>query len=239
MTPRPSIWTSTLLGPSFEPSDVDVLLAAAKKDRVDEFTQVVSEAGCVPRVLDVDAFALQNAYELTHGERADRVDVLINVGASVVNLNIVQGSRSVFTRDLSIGGNAYSEAIQRELGVDFDQADLLKRGAAVTGSAYEDAVPVIRTVTQSLLQEVGKTLDFFRTTSTVDRIDGIVLAGGTARVEGLETAFGDHFKTDVSLFDPFDGVTVDARVLSADQRRELAPVSAIAVGLALRQMDDS
>ena len=228
-----------VLGPSTDPGEVDVLLAAAKKDRVDDLTRVVSEAGCVPRVLDVDAFALQNAYEVTRDARTERVDVLVNLGASVVNLNVVQGNRSVFTRDVAIGGNAYSQAIQQELGIDFDRADRLKRGVPVPGSAFEDAAPVIQTVTQNLLQEVSKTVDFFRTTSGTDHVDGIVLAGGTSRIDGLETAFRERFDTEVSQFDPFEGAAIDARALSADQRLELGPVAAIAVGLALRQVDDS
>ena len=89
---------------------LNVLLVAAKKDKVQDYAAVVSQAGCVPIVLDVDAFALQNAYELSTGVQPDRVQVLVNAGASSINLNVVQGRQSMFTRDVAMGGNTYSEA---------------------------------------------------------------------------------------------------------------------------------
>ena len=219
-------------------ASMNVLLVAAKKDRVEAYTSVVTQAGCVPVVLDVDAFALQNAYELNYGVHDDQVEVLANAGASVINLNVVQGGQSLFTRDVAIGGNAYSEALKKELDLDFEDADLVKKGVPVGGATYEDAEPVIRAVTQTLLQEVSKTLDFFRATAATDHLDRIVLSGGTSRIEGLPEALSDRFDTDVELFDPFRRVTADADVLNDDQRMDLGPLAAVAVGLALRRAGD-
>ena len=221
-----------------DPGQLDVLLVAAKKDKVQDYTVVVSQAGCVPVVLDVDAFALQNAYELSAGVRANTVQVLVNAGACSINLNVVQGRQSVFSRDVAIGGNAYSEALQRELTLHFEDADRLKKGMPVDGVTYMDAEPVIRAVTQNLLQEVSKTLDFFRATSASNHFDGLVLSGGTSRIEGMTEALADRFETGVRPFDPFDRVTVDPQVLSAEKRAEIAPVLAVATGLALRRVGD-
>ena len=217
---------------------LDVLLVAAKKDKVQDYTATVSQAGCVPVVLDVDAFALQNAHELSAGVQPDRVQVLVNAGASSINLNVVQGRQSMFTRDVAIGGNAYSEALQREFNLSFEDADQVKKGVPVGGVTYDDAEPVIRAVTKTLLQEVSKTIYFFRATAAIDHFDGLVLSGGTSGIDGIADALADRFETDVQPFDPFSRVTVDPQLLSLDEQAELGQVLAVATGLALRRAGD-
>src|SRR6185436_14805304 len=117
------------------------LLVAAKKDKIADYTGVIAQAGRVPVVVDVDVFALQNAYEVNYGLDPQSVVVLLNAGASAININILAGGQSLFTRDISIGGNAYTEAIQRELNLSFDAAERLKRGEAVNGVAFADVQP--------------------------------------------------------------------------------------------------
>ena len=107
---------------------MDVLLVAAKKEKIADYTGVIAQAGRTPVVVDVDAFALQNAYELNYGFEPGAVVVLLNAGASAININIVVNAQSVFTRDVSLGGNAYTEAVQRELNLPFESAELLKKG---------------------------------------------------------------------------------------------------------------
>jgi len=110
---------------------MDVLLVAAKKEKIADYTGVIAQAGRSAVVVDVDAFALQNAYEVNYGIEPGAVVVLLNAGASATNINILNGDQSVFTRDISIGGNAYTEALQKELNLPFELADQLKRGQAV------------------------------------------------------------------------------------------------------------
>ena len=109
---------------------MDVLLVAAKKEKIADYTGVIAQAGRSAVVVDVDAFALQNAYEVNYGIEPGAVVALLNAGASATNINILNGDQSVFTRDISIGGNAYTEALQKELNLPFDLADQLKRGHA-------------------------------------------------------------------------------------------------------------
>src|SRR5205085_12406426 len=112
---------------------MDVLLVAAKKEKIADYTGVIAQAGKTPVVVDVDAFALQNAYEMNYGSDPEAVVVLLNAGASAININILSGDQSLFTRDISIGGNAYTEAVQKELHLSFDAAEQLKHGVAVNG----------------------------------------------------------------------------------------------------------
>jgi type IV pilus assembly protein PilM len=216
---------------------MDVLLVAAKNEKIADYTSVIGQAGRTAVVIDVDAFALQNAYEANYGADADSVVVLLNAGASATNINILSGEQSVFTRDISIGGNAYTEALQKELSLPFAQADQLKRGQTVNGTTYEDARPVLRAVTENVMLEIQKTFDFFKATAASDRINRIVISGGASRAEAFGEMLADRFEAPVEQFDPFKKVAFDATKFKADVA-EVAPTAAVAVGLALRQAGD-
>jgi len=213
---------------------MDVLLVAAKKEKIADYTGVIAQAGRTAVVVDVDAFALQNAYEANYGSDPHAVVVLLNAGASATNINILHGVQSVFTRDISIGGNAYTEALQRELNLTYETADALKRGQSVEGPTFEDARPVLRAVTENVMLEIQKTFDFFKATAASDKIDRIVLSGGASRAEAFSDLLTDRFELPVEAFDPFKSVMFDPKKLGVDSS-EAAPTAAVAVGLALRR----
>jgi type IV pilus assembly protein PilM len=108
----------------------------------------------VPVVVDVDAFALQNAYESNYDADADAVVVLLNAGASAININILSGGQSLFTRDISMGGNAYTEAVQKELNLPFESAEMVKKGFLVEGVTFDEVRPVLHAMTENVLLEV-------------------------------------------------------------------------------------
>ena len=216
----------------------EVLLVAAKKEKIADYTGVISQAGRTPVVVDVDAFALQNAFEVNYGLEPNQVVVLLNAGASAVNINIVTGDQSVFTRDISIGGNAYTEAVQKELNLPFETAEQLKKGIDVEGVTFEDARPVLENITESVMLEVQKTFDFFKASATSDRIDRIVLSGGTSRVHGFAEALQEKFGATVESFDPFRKIAFDAAKFGVDDPENVLPSAAVAVGLALRKTRD-
>ena len=216
---------------------MDVLLVAAKKEKIADYTGVIGQAGRTAVVIDVDAFALQNAYEVNYGTEPDAVVVLLNAGASATNINILHGDQSVFTRDISTGGNAYTEALQKELNLPFEQADELKRGGVVEGVTFDDARPVLRAVTENVMLEVQKTFDFFKTSAASDRITRIVVSGGASRAEAFVEMLTERFQAPVELFDPFKRVAFDAGKFGVNLA-EVAPTAAVAVGLALRRAGD-
>jgi type IV pilus assembly protein PilM len=225
-------------GVTGSPTGMEVLLVAAKKEKIADYTGVISQAGRTPVVVDVDAFALQNAYEANYGVEHGAVVALLNVGASAINVNVVSGEHSLFTRDISLGGHAYTEALQKELHLDAASAELLKRGLPVDGYDFEVARPILRAVTDNVLLEIQKTFDFFRGTTGVDRIDRIVLSGGGSRVDGFAEMVGERFDVPVEEFDPFRLVQFDAQKFGVDSAADVAAVSAVAVGLALRRAGD-
>ena len=215
---------------------MDVLLVAAKKEKIADYTGVISQAGKNPVVVDVDAFALQNAYEENYDPIG--VNVLLNAGASAININILSGDQSVFTRDISIGGNAYTEAVQKELNLPFESAEQLKKGIQVDGASYDDVRPVLHAVTENVLLEIQKTFDFFKATASSDRIDRILLSGGASKVDGFAHALQERFGSPVEAFDPFRKIGFEPDKLGVHGADSLVPTVAVAVGLALRKAGD-
>jgi type IV pilus assembly protein PilM len=216
---------------------MEVLLVAAKKEKIGDYTSVIAQAGKTPVIVDVDAFALQNAFEVNYGLESGKVVVLLNAGASAININIIQGDQSVFTRDVSMGGNAYTEAVQKELDLPFESAEQLKKGIPVDGATFEEAQPVLHAITENVLLEIQKTFDFFKATASADQIDRIMLSGGASRVHGFREMLQERFNVPVEDFDPFRAVGWDAKKLGAEAV-DLAPTAAVAVGLALRRVGE-
>ncbi len=217
---------------------LDVLLVAAKKDRIAEYTDAVTRAGRIPVVVDVDAFAVQNAYERSHGSEPGGAVVLLDAGAGATHLSVVQDGQPVYTRDVAIGGNAYTEALQQALGVGFGAAELLKAGTPAGGRMHHDAEPVLRAVTDDLVMEIARTLDLFRAAHPASEIRTLVLSGGTSRVAGLAPALEGAFDMPVAPLDPFRGMSVVEDRVSEEQRTELGPLAVVAAGLALRRVED-
>ena len=220
--------------------NIDVILVAVKKEKINDYTSVISQTGKVPVLVDVDAFALQNAYESNYDVEDGKVLALVNVGASVTNVNVLSsGSSSLFWRDITFGGNQYTDAVQRELSLSFDQAEELKRGHAVGDYTIQQVIPILNSVSEDFAGELRKTLDFFTATSGADRVDEIVLAGGGSGVLNLDAILRDKFGIPVGIMDPFRKITVDEGEFNPEELADIAPSMAIAVGLAIRKLGDA
>lgn len=218
--------------------NMDVLLVAVKKDKISDYTSAISQAGRNASIVDVDVFALQNCYEVNYGIDPGRVVALLNVGASIMNINIIKGGTSIFNRDIAVGGNQYTDAIQKDLNLSFDQAEALKKGERVDGAAPENLQPILQVVSENIAMEIQKTFDFFRATSSEDRLDRIFLCGGTSKVQGLRDLLSERFEAGVEMLNPFNSVTYNPRDFDPDFINDVSPSAAIAVGLATRRVGD-
>ena len=218
-------------------NQMDVLLVAVKKDKILNHTNVLAQAGKTPVVVDIDAFALQNCFELNYEPDPGQVVALLNIGASVMNINIVRGWTPLFTRDVSVGGNQYTDALQKELDLNFEDAERLKMGGSLSGVTEEQRGAILRSVSDILILEIQKTFDFFRATASGENIRRIYVAGGTARVPGLLDLLREEFAMPVEELYPFRKVVINPGRQDESELRELAPRLAIAVGLALRSFD--
>jgi type IV pilus assembly protein PilM len=216
---------------------MDVLLVAVKKDKILNYTNVLNLAGKSPAVVDIDAFALQNCYEYNYEPAPGTTVALLNLGASVMNINIVKGTTPLFTRDVSVGGNQYTDSLQKELDLSFDDAEALKLGQRV-GTVSEDAkLPILQQVTEIIVLEIQKTFDFFRATAAGEHIERIYLAGGSSKVPGLIEALRSEFSMPVEVLNPFQRVSA-ANIAEAGLIDQNAGQLAVAVGLALRSFEE-
>ena len=218
-------------------SQMDVLLVAVKKDKILNHTNVLAQAGKTPMIVDIDAFALQNCFEVNYEPDSAQTVALLNIGASVMNINIVRGGIPLFTRDVSVGGNQYTDALQKELDLGFEDAERLKKGDTLPSVTDEQRQQILRSVSDILTLEIQKTFDFFRATASGENIQRIVVAGGTARVPGLVDLLREEFAMPVEELNPFRRVLINPSRHSDDQIRDIAPRLVIAVGLALRSFD--
>ena len=216
---------------------MDVLLVAVKKDKILNHTNVLAQAGKTPTVVDIDAFALQNCFEVNYDPEPSQTVALLNVGASVMNINIVRGGVPLFTRDVSVGGNQYTDALQKELDLSFEDAERLKKGESIAGVAEEQRTTILRSVSDILILEIQKTFDFFRATASGENIQRIYVAGGSARVPGMVDLLREEFAMPVEEMYPFRKIVINPGRHNEEHIRDLAPRLAIAVGLALRSFD--
>jgi type IV pilus assembly protein PilM len=219
--------------------NIEVILVAVKKEKINDYTSVISQTGKVPVLVDVDAFALQNCYEMNYQIEDGKVLALVNIGASVTNVNVLSGSNSLFWRDITFGGNQYTDAIQRELSLSFEQAESLKRGEAVADYTIQQVIPILNSVSEDFAGELRKTLDFFTATSGAERVDKVVLAGGGSRVLNLDTILRDKFGIPVSIMNPFQNISFNENEFNPEWVADVAPSMAVAVGLAIRKLGDA
>jgi type IV pilus assembly protein PilM len=217
-----------------------VLMAACKRDRVANLRQVIQLAGKQPSIIDIDAFALQNCYEVNYQPAKGEIVALLNIGASTMNINILNGHDSVFTRDVSVGGNQYTALLQKELGLTYEQAEAVKRGMPLPDGIEPRAIePILETVSEILALEIQKTMDFYRATAEDGEaaVQKLLVSGGGSKLTGLSDYLSHRFEIPVEVFDPFRRIQVDERRFDPDYMREIVPEMAIAVGLALRGVD--
>lgn len=219
---------------------MDVLLVAAKKDMINDYTSVVREAGLNATIVDVDAFAVQNAFEANYDLPVGETVALINVGASVVNINVIQSRVSAFTRDIAQGGNQYTDEIQKQLNVSYDEAEALKIGGG--GNEADSVVPqeverVMQQVSETIANDVQRSLDFYGATSADATIHRICLSGGCAKVPALARTIEAKTGVPVEELDPFRQVDCTAKGLDPGFLSRQGPLATVSLGLALRCSD--
>ena len=227
-----------VLDPGAPGETMGVLLVAAKKEKVDDYKNVVTQAGRTPGLVDVDVFALQNCYEVNYGLDPTRVVALLNIGASVMNVNILASGQTVFWRDITFGGNQFTDALQKAYSLNFEQAESLKKGEPVAGQTAQSIQPVLTGVSEDAAAELQKTLDFFQATSGADRVDSIVVSGGGSKAAHFEDVLKDKFGLPVEVMNPFRSIFTDDRAVDAAWLSEASPSLAIAVGLGVRKIGE-
>jgi type IV pilus assembly protein PilM len=225
------------LGPGATEGQADVLLVAVKKDKINDYINLVKEAGLEPVVMDVDAFALANMYELNYDLEAGTT-ALLNIGASVMNINILKDGASIFTRDITVGGNRYTEALQRDFGLSYEDAEKVKQGGGVEGADKDQVASVMSSVTDDIVAETQRSFEFFRSTTGSDKVSRVLVSGGCARVGNFTAVLSERLGIPAEVTNPFKNIKIDSKRFAPALLAESAPLCAVAVGLAIRRPGD-
>jgi len=221
-----------ILGPKEEPGQMDVILVAVKRDIINEYLSVVKEAGFNCQIVDVNSFALENIYEVNYEIESGKNIALVNIGASTINMNILKGGMSVFTRDSAVGSNLHTEVLQREFNLTYDVAERLKRGETVENISPQDAFSVMELASEEIIGEVNRSLEYFH-----EDINELVLSGGCALVKDFPKLLAEKIGVETKIMQPFKNIKIPKN-FDMTYIEEVAPVLSIAAGLALRRPAD-
>ena len=217
-----------------DPDRVDVLLAASRSDNVDVRIAALEVGGLTAKVVDVEAFALENAVSLLLDDIGKPTIVAVmDVGATTSTLSVLQDQSIIYTREQLFGGRQLTDEIQRRYGLSYEEAGLAKRQGGLPDN-YEPEV--LHPFRESMAQEVNRALQFFYSSSQVGAVDHVIVAGGCASIAGIEELIHEKIETPVSIANPFANMAVASRV-RADSLANDAPAMMIAGGLSLRSFD--
>ena len=215
---------------------MDVLLVAAKKEEIADLTNLAVEAKLKPKIVDLDAFTVQNAFEAGYGAPPpDQTVVLLHVGASLTTLNILAEGTTSFTRDIANGGNHITEEIQRNLGISAEEAEAYKCGGDGRGLVPREVPEIISQMVDQLAGEIQRSLDFYLATSGSGEVSRVLVSGGTANIRALLDAIERRCRVPVERLDPLRAAMPEGRNVDAALIQARAAQAAVAVGLALRK----
>jgi type IV pilus assembly protein PilM len=210
---------------------MQVLLVAAKKDMIANHADIVREAGLQPMIIDVDSFAIQNAVEANYDLAPGETVALLNIGAEITNLNIIRDQVPHFTKDLSVGANSFVENIQRRHNV--SQSDALNALRGYNDGAI-DVASIVQSTCEDLSMQIDRAVAYLRSAGDAERIDRILVSGGSARVPGLSDFLTQRHQVPVEVVNPVAKLSVEAGLFNGESPETVAPILTVAIGLALR-----
>ena len=216
---------------------MDVMLVAAKKDIVEDYVSLIHLTGLAPVILDVDAFALQNAFEISTLE-TQGCYAIVNVGAEELGINAIKNGVSIFTRDSSYGGYQINEAIMSRLNVSNEEAERIKLGGAKAEGEKEELEEIFTSVVSGWVNEIKRALDFLATTYPDESIEKIYISGGSSRIPGFQKFLEIETDSRVEELNPFANLQISEKVFDPRYLSYMAPQASVAVGLALRSIGD-
>jgi type IV pilus assembly protein PilM len=219
------------------PDMVNVMLAASRKDNVDDRVEALTKAGLKARVVDVEAFAMENAFNLMadqlRSSMAGQTVAIADIGATLSTLNVLHEGRTVYTREQVFGGKQLTEEIQRRYGLSCEEAGLAKKHGGLPDNYIVD---VLEPFKRAIVQQIARSLQFFVSSSANKNIDSIILSGGCASIPGIEKMVSQSLGVNAYIANPFIDMTLSHRVKPQTLSND-APAMMLACGLALRSFD--
>jgi type IV pilus assembly protein PilM len=227
-----------IIGPSLNsPDEVEVLIAASRKEKIEDRVAAAEDAGLKVTVMDVETYATEAAYTLIAGQLPnagkDQTIMIIDIGANMMHINVLHDNQSVYIREQNFGGAMLTQEIQRRFGLSTEESEIAKRKGGLPDSYEEE---VLNPFIQSLASEVARAMQFFTSSTQYNKIDHILLAGGCAAIKGADVAVQDRTQVNVIVANPFQKMSFGSRV-KQQQLAIDAPALIIACGLAMRGVD--
>lgn len=226
-----------VIGPSEnDPDKIDVLLAASRSENVDIRIAAIELAGLKAKIVDVEAYAMENALSLIApqlpDQGVDKTIAIIDVGATMTTLNVMHNCKTIYTREQVFGGKQLTEEIQRRYGLSYEEAGMAKR----QGGLPDNYIPeVLEPFKEAMTQQVSRSLQFFYGSSQYDNVDHIVLAGGSAMMPGIDEMVANKLGIHTSVANPFTNMTLAPRIKTQSLTND-APALMVAAGLAVRSV---
>ena len=228
-----------ILGESqFSPDQMNVLLVAVKKDLVAEYMDLTANAGLNAKIIDVDTFALQNIYETLPGQDPKDITLLLDVGASKTSLNILKGGTSMMMRDNDSGTHQIIEQICSRFETDLHEAEKILQGPVENAQDPEAVAMILDDIANIWCSEICEMVNTFQSNTNDTRVTKVVLSGGGAYIPGFADTIGSELSAEVGTISPFGGLHLDEKKFSAAFTSRVGPQAPIALGLALRRVDD-
>ncbi len=228
-----------ILGSSeFSPDQMNVLLVAVKKDLVAEYIDLINLAGLNPCIIDVDTFALQNIYEVVAKDKGDEITMLVDVGSSKTSFNILKGTSSLMMRDNDSGTSQIAEEIMAFSDCTQTEAHQVLSGTKGDLIGENDLDGIYANIVQSWCAEIFSIINAYQSKSSEGRVKRIILSGGGSYIKGFPEKLAQEISMEVTLIDPFHGINIDNKLFTTSFLNEIAPLAPIALGLALRKVDD-
>jgi type IV pilus assembly protein PilM len=228
-----------ILGSSPEKGDrMEVMLVAAKKEVIEDYSGILRKAGLAPEVIDVDFFALENAFEVNYTAGESGGVALVDIGANKMNINVLKNGVSMFNRDASVGGHQITQDIQDRFGLDYEEAEKIKLGIPSPKVPVQDLEAIFVAAATTWATEVKRAIDFFYATYPDEMISQVLLSGGSSRLPGLDALLHKDTNIPTALFNPLARIDLDEKIFDREYVDYIAPQMAVAVGLALRRVGD-
>jgi type IV pilus assembly protein PilM len=218
---------------------VDVIIGAAKKSIVDTFKEIIERTSLKVKIVDHCAAAVINVFENVMAEEAQakgKTWILMDLGAQKTHFMIYKNGVLVFFKEINIGGLTITEEIQRQMGVNYNEAESLKIHGDGSGNIPEEIVEIVNQVLDTFFAELKKTIDFWVSSTSEEAFDGCILTGGGALVPGFTTALQELLETEVQVLNPFSAMTYNSKNIPEDSINEIAYKGACAIGLAMRSL---
>lgn len=217
----------------------DVYITAAREDLIERFQGILTEAGYKAKIVDLSILALNNIFEHAMSDKLEEVGngtLIVDIGAQTTRMLVYKNKAPIFTREIAFGGGVISEEIQRQMGVSFDEAEDLKINGDESGNLPEEIMQIINNILQqNFLAEIKKSLNFFLSTSTEDKIEFCYITGGTAQLPGILEAMEKILEVRVELLNPVKHIEYDKRLFDQATQNFITAQGAVSIGLSMRR----